>query len=370
MISTLALLALFSLPTLSATPDPLSEEALIAEAKQVNAPATHRKTHVTPAVPGTFAEHAAPHFDRLLPLSKETPFEQLKMLGDFANGLRTWDSLPPPLRSRVEQAGPEVVALMQASRARSGQLPPGFTALNHLSDPIPEDTMFAAKVVAAEVRRELVSDPGQAVSLCTDAAGFARDLSYGTALGRMLGVGTIRVVAPACEAALSAARPTETACRALHSVAQNTAPLSVMFEQEKVWAELKFFGDTLSEDTVARLPTEARRVVVHPPFDHAPVRFEGFRRWMFGGWARRDLVEARNAIEAVADAPASVSDPVIARLEQRDIFWSFRLIGVADEGGPPHWGNFMKHWRKAQATLDGLALRCDEARAAAGGSEN
>jgi hypothetical protein len=373
VISTIAILAFFALPTLSATPDPLSEEALIEEVRHVNAPAANRKTHADPAMPGTFAELATPRFDRLLPAFKETPHEQMTMLGDFAKGLRTWESLPPPLRAHVEQARADAVALMQASRARSGQLPPGLTAISDLKDPIPEDTVFAAKVVSAEIRRELVAAPPQAVTLCVDAAGFARDLSYGTALGRMLAAGTIRIVAPPCGAALSATRPTETACRALHSIAENTAPLSVMFEQEKIWAELNFFGDTLSDETVTQLPSEARRVAQHPPAEvpfHQAPRFQTVRRWMFGGWARRDLVEERNAILAVADEPASVSDPVVARFDQEDAFWSFRLIGIADEGGHSSWGNFMKRWREAQATLKGLALQCDEARVDAGGAKN
>jgi hypothetical protein len=344
---------------------PLSEERLIEEVRAIDAPADHRQTHVSSALSGTFAELALPRFERLAPISKGQYGEPTKALGAYARGERSWASLSPELRDTFARALPDVLGLLRASRAASGRLESNLTGAMRLEDPFPEDsTPFAMKIAAAEVRRELEAHAPGALTTCTDALATARDLSFGNALSRMMGVGAIQALAPVCNAAVQMRRPDVASCAALHSVAAHTAPLSVMFQQEKLFGELTFFGSTLSAETRAQLPPEARRVLdQHEQAANEDVHFASLRSWLFGAWARRDLVERMNAIIAVVDQSPSVADPIVSKLDDEGLFWSHRLLGI--DGEPTRWMKFVTRVRKAQAQLDSLAAECDSARASA-----
>jgi hypothetical protein len=250
-----------------------------------------RPAHVSPPVPGTFAQAVEP----LLPEAHKVPepepdsvarlqeddeaaseawsraFTALqRRCREVASGMAPLETMPPPCRKELEEGRELMRRVLAATHAEIGGLPAGAGSLSRTGSYLHPSAMKAlGRVVrwaALETRVLLAAgQPEQAVDTCLDALALSRELSLGGGLhGGKLSASTQELAYRPCAAALDAA-PVGRKRQALEQLArllEGLPPPSALLREESVFHQLEVFGpEFLSVEDIARLPPAGRTLI-------------------------------------------------------------------------------------------------------------
>lgn len=298
------------------------EERLVREARALARTASSRPSHVTPALPGSFAERVEPLMDGLLRLYRErleaATEDGTWLCQPVVEGSAPPEALPPRCRESLERSRAQVRQVLEATRAEVGGLPERLWGLSYsgAADPGPA-LLQVVKLAALETRLQYAEGRrAEAVATCLDTLALSRELTLGGGLlGQMMSATAHGLVYRPCAEALDGA-PEEvkrTAAAQLARLSEGFAPLSRTLREEAVALQLMFYGGMLSSKTVAALP-------------------EGFGAWlaMPGLEAPGNPLDARlswHKTVKVFDEMVAVADGLPGTRQR-----AFTLIDAKDDG--------------------------------------
>lgn len=250
---------------------PLAER-LVREAQVLARAGYVRPSHVTPALPGSFAEHLEPLMVEVLRASGPQPRgEALAPCLSEAEG----SPLPAPCREALEEGRALMQQVLRATRAESGGLPEWLGALAHPSHASARglsarleggEGLHGLRHLAwlAALETRLLVARGQrveAVDLCLDVLALGRELAAGTALeGQGLAADIYDAAWRPCAEALDAA-PVErkrAAAAQLARLGEHFPPLSQALKEQSASLQLTLSSGLLSGEHEAALPAITR----------------------------------------------------------------------------------------------------------------
>ncbi|HZH76979.1 MAG TPA: hypothetical protein VEY88_13180 [Archangium sp.] len=255
-------------------------ERLVRDARVLETEAFPRPSHVSPALPGTFAQALEP-LRRDLSEARMDGYrlvsEGQDSCGPVISGQEPFTSLPTDCAQALERWRTLVRHVLEATRAEQGGLPraerepmvAGFVYwdLRHAlpsTMPVNPDLLFLARLAALEIR--FLVDWGQkteAVDVCLDALALGREMTLGSGVeGRLLSAKAQELAYPPCAAALAAA-PVERQRQALEQLTrlrQGWPALDHAVRAEAVACQLYTYGGLLSPEQLDLLPPAARSI--------------------------------------------------------------------------------------------------------------
>ncbi|MCY1016979.1 hypothetical protein [Pyxidicoccus sp. MSG2] len=268
-----------------------------------------RPSHVTPAVPGTFAQHLDPLMGEVLRLYRERSVAFQSVAPAFPcraviEGREPVSALPTPCQEEWKKGRELVARVLAATHAEEGGLPEGMGDLASPTHPYADTGMPALlhviQLAALETRLLLAEGQAEkAVDTCLDTLALSRELTLGGGLiGQMTSATGQGLLYRPCAAALDAA-PMErkrSAVAQLSRLAEGQLPFSQMLKQESVVMQLMLFGELMPAELLAALPEGAREAATKPPALSMALEDSLTTRFMW-----RKVVEGFDALIAVAD---------------------------------------------------------------------
>jgi hypothetical protein len=293
------------------------EERLVREARELARVESSRPSHVTPALPGSFAERLEPLVAGLPRVYRERP-EAAVPGGEWpcravVEGSAPASALPPVCRESLERSRALLRQVLEATRAEVGGLPEtlwGMADSGH-GEPGP-GLMHLARLGALETRLLLAEGRAEeAVATCLDTLALSRELTLGGGLlGQMFSATSHDLAYRPCADALDGA-PGEVkraAAAQLARLAEGFAPLSRTLREESVALQLMFFGKLLSARTLAALPGSFRALTgMDVPSNPLDARL---------AWHK--LVKVFDAMVPVADGQPGTRQREFADIDARD----------------------------------------------------
>ena len=250
---------------------PLAER-LVREVNALAKARHPRPSHVTPAKPGTFAEHLEPLMGEVLRLYRERPGALRDSASEWPclavlEGRAPVSELPPSCLAALEQGRELVTRVLEATHAEEGGLPEGLGPLASPAHAHARDGMLALQYVVRlaglETRLRLARGKAEeAVDVCLDSLALSRELAGGGLLGHMVSAAGHGALYRPCADALDAA-PWErkrSAVTQLSRLAEGLVPFSWTMKQESAAVQLMAFGGLMSAKARASLPVGAREL--------------------------------------------------------------------------------------------------------------
>jgi hypothetical protein len=255
-------------------------ERLVRDARVLETEAFPRPSHVSPALPGTFAQ-------ALEPLRRDISgagmggytliSEGLDSCGPVISGQEPLASLPTNCTEELERRRPLVRRVLEATRAEQGGLPRAqrepLVGGYFLWDPrralpstmpVRPDLLFLTRLAALEVR--FLVDRGQkaeAVDVCMDALALGREMALGSGVeGRLLSAQAQDLAYRPCAAALAAAsvERQRQAIEQLMRLRQGWPALDHAVRAEAIACQFYTYGGLLSPEQLDLLPPAARSI--------------------------------------------------------------------------------------------------------------
>jgi hypothetical protein len=261
-------------------------ERLVREVNALARARHPRPAHVTPALPGTFAEHLDPLMDEVLRLYLERP----EALGASSSewpcaavveGRAPVSELPAVCREAVEGHLELVARVLAATHAEEGGLPETVGALASPVHPHGRQGMaaleYVVRLAGLETRLRLAQGKAaEAVDLCLDSLALSRELAAGGGLrGHMVSATGYGVLYQPCADALDAAplARKRSAMTQLARVAEGFVPFSRTMKEASAVLQLASFGRLLPAELLAALPVGARDIAMTTHGSYDPARF-------------------------------------------------------------------------------------------------
>lgn len=256
-------------------------ERLVRDARVLETEAFPRPSHVSPALPGTFAQALEP----LRRDISEADTNSYKLLSEegvdlcepVISGQEPFSSLPTDCAQELERRRPLVRHVLEATRSEQGGLPRaereplvgGFVLWDlrralPSTMPVRPELFFLARLAALELR--FLLDQGrkaEAVDVCLDALALGREMALGSGVeGRLLSARAQERAYRPCAEALAAA-PVERQRQAIEQLTklrQGWPALEHAVRAEAVACQLYTFGGLLSPEQLELLPPAARSI--------------------------------------------------------------------------------------------------------------
>ncbi len=302
----IVLASLGGLAYLTLRTGPLAER-LVREVDALARERHPRPSHVMPALPGTFAGHAAPLMEEAVRLYRE----QMELLGmadapcpTGVKGQEQVSPLPRVCLDALARGRALMEQVLAATHAEDGGLPEGLGGLDSPKHPHAAYGRLAlghvVRLASLETRVRLEGGrAAEAVDTCLDALALSRELALGGGLmGHMLSAAGYDVMYRPCAEALDAA-PVErkrSAVSQLSRLAEGLAPFSRTLREESASVQLEYYGGMFPRELLGTLPAGARDVALAAPGEAlGPV--DTRLSW-------RRTVKLFDALEAVADLEA------------------------------------------------------------------
>jgi hypothetical protein len=232
-----------------------------------------RPSHVTPALPGTFAQHLDPMMGEVLRLYRERPEALQSVAPAFPcraviEGREPVSALPTPCQEEWKKGRELVARVLAATHAEEGGLPEGMGDLASPTHPYADTGMLALlhviQLAALETRLLLAEGQAEkAVDTCLDTLALSRELTLGGGLiGQMLSATGQEFPYRPCAEALDVAPMAHkrVAMAQLSRLAEGHLPFSQVLKQESVAVQLMLFGELMPPELLAALPEGAREI--------------------------------------------------------------------------------------------------------------
>ncbi|NPC87040.1 hypothetical protein HPC49_53780, partial [Pyxidicoccus fallax] len=303
---------------------PLAER-LVREANALEQERYPRPSHVTPARPGTFAEHLEPLLGDARQLYDERPRELRVHVARkvpclmVVTGERPVSELPSACREAVERGWERVSRILAATHAEEGGLPRSVGVMPSRGREAADATRMAllhvVELAGLETRLRLArGSAAEAVDVCLDALALSRDMTLGGGLAwHWYSALSHEVLYRACADALDAAplARKRSAVTQLSRLAEGLASLSRTLREHSVQTQAELFGVAVSGETRDALTPRVRAFLdAHQIPDLKGSLFSLTPlEW-------RKTVKVFDAMVAVADLPPAARQQAFAAIEE------------------------------------------------------
>ncbi|MGC3999450.1 MAG: hypothetical protein QM767_19230 [Anaeromyxobacter sp.] len=310
---------------------------LVEEANATFGARRTRALHVERGEPGTLAEALEAHGAALAEHARQGDDEAKRVLREVLAGARPSGETPASYLQLLVQAGPDLDAVLHASRCERLEYPYDWGDANLA-------VQLAARLAALRARRAL--DAGafaSAASDCLDALGLGRDLAVnGTLVGRMVSVAVVQLAAPSC-ARVGAELPAgarEAMVARVRTLRDSIPGFEPVMREEAVEMQLMLYGDGLPEALRAQLSSRpAAMAANHLEVDHP---------WALPLFWRAGRDDYDQMIAAMALPPGQRDEALRQQADRRSrLPWAEAL---------PSSSNFIGYARRADQALAWLDL--------------
>ncbi len=342
------------------------ERVIIQDAKAVLGRQVEGGLHCPARLPGSFDELAEAPMRRLRELResvlKDLPYEETRSFQDAAAGRGTF--VPSAAYAEwIQQAAGPARQIRAALCAKAGRVAPGLILFGGWGEKAPYDWLDLGRALQlAHWEARKAPEAGPLMPVCLDSLAAAQLSAPHSLIGRMLAAQFVRDGFDSCREAINVTPAGELS--GLGTVLRGLASrpsFSQVMRDERVFAQLAFFGASYSTEAREQLPREAEALILwgqnQPPelngFD-APPFAAGARRFLFGGWARRRHFEQmQQAIEAVGLPLESA----VARLAElnHDVPMAVTLVGH-DAAVSENFGQMLRRDAEHRAMVQMLIM--------------
>jgi hypothetical protein len=330
----------------------------VADVRRDLADPVVRPSQVDPALPGSFGELAEPHL-LVMAASKKRIGADEWTTSDLQKavfaGAKPLSALPSVWAEEAAKTRTDLDALLLATRAGQGKMPKPLTLYGTFSK-APQDYDFssvqhAAKLAAiASLQALQRGETAKARAICADALALARDISHSCLINQMVAIATLGIAAPACAQVIQKTTPPdrEELARQIKIIRGAWTPFSAALHEEALFLQLGIFP--LSPETTEALPLEARIVMSQGEVSE----WQRVRRSLFGGWAKRKLLEGLNDVAATFSQPPRDADVALSEISEPLAVFLFD-----SSSDPTNWTGFARRYRTGQARLLLLQLSAE-----------
>ncbi len=239
------------------------QEVLVTDTVALLSRSIARPAHVTPALPGSFADGVLPHWAGLGDAQRQMgELSHADWLLGMAvlSGEQPYPRLPAGFKSILRKSRPAVEGLLRATRASSTQPPNCLWEDSLRKNPclrVYPRIYFGAHLGLLDARRLLSEgNVDAALEEGMDVLALSRDLAHFGVVGDLLGIRLSRWAFRLCAQALDAASPMAKsyAVHQFQLIEAGTPSMATVMKRERLFRQLGLFAKTLSPTQRKRLP--------------------------------------------------------------------------------------------------------------------
>jgi hypothetical protein len=324
------------------------EDRLVREANALFARTNPRPVHRGPPAPGALGDALAIHLPGIARAGKLIDEEARGPLREIAAGERPVGALAPAAAAAIREAGPDLDAILRATRSERADLGPALG----LAGGLEAATLQLGALLSAVRVRQALGDgqPGRAAEEALDALALGRDAAIGGALvGHMIGAAIVARTAPSGASAFDALPDGATRSEAMASLRRirDAFPAFSRTLADEVTLSQLMIGQAMSARALAALDPRALAMMREAAFD-------GWAQHLVFRDAWRDMRRAQDRMVAAADLPE----------QEREAAWEAALqdlkhsINPMAQIGMPDYGRYRRRADAALRRLDALVLVC------------
>ncbi|ABC82687.1 hypothetical protein Adeh_2917 [Anaeromyxobacter dehalogenans 2CP-C] len=328
------------------------EARLVRDARELLSRRHPRPVHVDAPSPGAIGDAIPAHLPSLDAAAQELAKDEpaLRRTREVVAGSAPLDTLPPWTAAALQRLGPDLDALLAATRAERADFPATRDCQSLLDDGGWAGWQLAATLAGVRMRTSLAAgEPEAALRDGLDGLALGRDLAVARFLvGRMEGAEVVARLAPPMVDAIDAlpgAAERRDAARRVRIVRDALPPLSRTFRDAATVSSV--YMSAVLPATVLDALGPCASAVRHGGATRAAL----WQRLMFrDGW--RGLREAQDALTAAADLPEPVRSDAFEDIARRALRQVNPLAAIA---APGH-GKYARRSDAARLRLDALVL--------------
>ena len=328
------------------------EARVVRDTSELFSRSNARPVHGDAPSPGAIGDAVPRHLPPLEAAAKALAKDEAgtRRARDVVSGEAPIDALPDSFAAALDRLGPDVDALLAATRAERADFPVTKESFSPLDDGGWLGWQLAATLAGVRMRRALAAgEPASALRDGLDGLALGRDAAIARFLvGRMVGAAVVSRLSPAVAAAVDAlpdAVARRDALRRLRAIRDAFPPFSRTLADDFTLMQL-YAGEALPRSVRDALHPRARAIVEGASRKTAMWERLAIR----DGW--RGLREVEDLLVAAADRPEPERAAVAAAVKARVLRSPNPFAAIA----LPDFGKYARRADASNRRLDGLVL--------------